>query len=97
MHIYAFKLKYQKSQKCCCPLSFLKISLTKHKSTETDLVSRFLLIIFQRVQVHDAGRLKELIIDISVTRTVPTVSTHTAHFICRWTQDGDTLHKICIS
>ena len=51
--------------------------------TETNLVPCFLLIVVQRVQVPDARRMKELVINIGVTGTVPAVSTHTAHLICR--------------
>lgn len=71
--------------------------LTKHKPTETDLVPSFLLIVVQRVQVCYAGCLKELIISVSVIGTMPTVSTHTAHFICREAQDRAKLQKTCIS
>lgn len=76
---------------------FINSLLTKHKPAETDLVPSFLLIVVQRVQVCYAGCLKELIISVSVIGTMPTVSTHTAHFICREAQDRAKLQKTCIS
>lgn len=76
---------------------FINSLLTKHKPTETDLVPSFLLIAVQRVQVCYAGCLKEVIISVSVIGTMPTVSTHTAHFICREAQDRAKLQKTCIS
>jgi len=72
----------------------LSIFLTKQKSTETDLVPRFLLIVFQGVQVCNGGCVKELFINISVNGTVSTISTHTDHFICRGTSNKGKLHQV---
>lgn len=63
------------------------------KSRETDLVPTFLLIVVQRVQVCDAGRLEELVVSVCVMGTVPTVSTNTAHFFCREARDRARLQK----
>lgn len=68
-------------------LIFINSLLTKHGPTKTDFVPSFLLIVVQRVQVSYAGCLKELVISITVTGTMPTVSAHTAHFICKEAQD----------
>lgn len=91
-------LEYQKSPKMLLStLIFINSLLTKHKPTETDLVPQFLFILVQRVQVCHAGCLKELIISISVTGTVPTISAEAAHFFCREAQDRANLNKACVS
>lgn len=62
---------------------------------ETDLIPCLLLIGVQRVMIHHVGRMKELIISISVAGTVPTICTDTAHFFCREAKEKAVLHK-CI-
>lgn len=71
-------LKHRKCKKCA-----VAVSAYKHNPKETDLIPILLLVIVQRVQVRHAGCLKKLIIIVIVTGTMPTVSTHTANFICR--------------
>lgn len=84
-----YTLKHRKRQKCT-----VAVSSYKHKPTETDLIPILLLVVVQRVQVRYAGCLKKLIIIVIVTGTMPTVSTHTANFICKEGQARTKLQKM---